>query len=273
VIYQSGGDEYKAHLVSTRDGISYQLVTTLAISGRPNETTLRFTAEGEMIAWVRRERESQYGFIGTSRAPYKEWSWKEQNTRLGGPNFVVLPNGKMIGVTRGQLPGRKTNTYVAWLQRDGAMMPIVTLPSGGDTSYAGLALRGERLLVSYYASHEGKSAMRLLRRFIKLASREPVPEEAVAKFEQLTLSRLHAGASLADALLSGYKAFLCSDLFLYLREPARNNPFAIANRLSHFLTDTRPDAALLARQGKLRNATVLRRATEGLLASDGFSLC
>jgi hypothetical protein len=161
VIYQSGEEEFKAHLVSTRDGLNYQLVTTFAISGRPNETTLRFNADGEMIVWVRRERESQNGFIGTSRAPYKDWTWKEQNVRLGGPNFVVLPNGKMIGATRGHLPDRKANTYVAWLSRDGAVTPLVTLPSGGDTSYAGLVLRGDRLLVSYYASHEGKSAIYL----------------------------------------------------------------------------------------------------------------
>ena len=161
VIYQSGGDEFKAQLVSTRDGLNYQLVTTFDITGRPNETTLRFTAEGEMIAWVRRERDSQNGFIGTSRAPYKDWTWKEQNVRVGGPTFAVLPNGKLVGVSRGYLPDRKANTFVAWLSRDGAVKPIVTLPSSGDTSYAGMVLRDNQLLVSYYASHEGKSAIYL----------------------------------------------------------------------------------------------------------------
>lgn len=161
VIYQSSGEEFTAQLVSTRDGVQYKFMTTFAITGRPNETTLRFNADGEMIAWVRRERESQNGFIGTSRAPYNDWSWKEQNVRLGGPNFVVLPNSKMIGVTRGHLPERKTNTYAAWLMSDGAITPIVTLPSGGDTSYAGMVVWGDQLLVSYYSSHEGKSAIYL----------------------------------------------------------------------------------------------------------------
>ena len=161
VIYQSGGEEFKAQLVSTRDGINYHLVTTFAITGRPNETTLRVLPDGEMIAWVRRERESQNGFLGTSRPPYQEWLWKEQPVRLGGPNFLVLPNGKMIGVTRGHLADRKANTYLAWLSKDGAMTPVVTLPSGGDTSYAGMVLRGDKLLVSYYSSHEGKTAIYL----------------------------------------------------------------------------------------------------------------
>lgn len=161
VLYQSGGDEFQAHLVSTRDGIKYQLVTTFEIAGRPNETTLRFLPTGEMVAWVRRERGTQNGFIGSSLPPYKDWTWKEQTMRLGGPNFVVLPNGKMLGTTRVHLADGKTRTAVVWLTRDGVINPILTLPSAGDNSYAGMVVRGDKLLISYYASHEGKTAIYL----------------------------------------------------------------------------------------------------------------
>lgn len=161
VVYQSGSDEFKAHLVATRDGVHYQFVTTFAVTGRPNETTLRVTPEGEMIAWVRREGASRNGFIGTSRAPYQEWSWQEQQARLGGPNFVVLQHGKLLGATRGYLSERATNTYVTWLMRDGSMQEIVALPSGGDTSYPGMVIKGDRLLLSYYSSHEGKTSIYL----------------------------------------------------------------------------------------------------------------
>jgi hypothetical protein len=161
VMYQSGGEEFKAQLVLTRDGLHYQHVTTFDITGRPNETTLRFTPAGEMIAWVRRERGSQNGFIGTSRAPYKQWTWREQNKRLGGPEFVVLPNGKLLGVTRQHLEERKTRTALVELTREGGMTLLLALSSGGDNSYAGMVMRGDRLLVSYYASHEGKTAIYL----------------------------------------------------------------------------------------------------------------
>jgi len=164
VLYQfdeESSGEYKAHLVRTTDGVNYQLISTFDIPGRPNETTLRFLPDGEMVAWVRRERGNQAGWIGFSRAPYREWSWKEQSARLGGPNFIVLPGGQLIGVTRGHLADRKTSTYVAQLGRDGQIDPLVTLPSGDDTSYAGLVRRGDRLLVSYYSGHEGKSAIYL----------------------------------------------------------------------------------------------------------------
>jgi hypothetical protein len=44
---------------------------------------------------------------------------------------------------------------------DGGYDPVVTLPSGGDTSYPGLAYHAGLLWVSYYSSHEGKAAIYL----------------------------------------------------------------------------------------------------------------
>ena len=45
--------------------------------------------------------------------------------------------------------------------------PVLTLPSGGDTSYAGMVWHDGLLWVSYYSSHEGKTAIYLAR--VKLA--------------------------------------------------------------------------------------------------------
>lgn len=116
-------------------------------------------------------------------------------------------------------------------------------------------------------------ASRLLRRFVNLAAREPVPVDAVRNFEQLILARLDAGVPFVEAMLAGYKAFLCSGHFLYLREPERaDDHFAIAARLAHFLTNTRPDARLtgLARDQRLREAATLRSETTRLIADAGF---
>ena len=102
-----------------------------------------------------------------------------------------------------------------------------------------------------------EDSRRLLRRFVEIAAREPVPEEALLRFEQLILKRLEQGSPFPEAMLAGYKAFLCSSHFLYLREPSdpatgNLDQYAIASRLSHFLTNTRPDPALmeLAARGK-----------------------
>ena len=154
-----------------------------------------------------------------------------------------------------------------WLEMEGPLAPAAWPPTSHRVLFDDLG-------VEVKSQHPTADAKRLLRHFIKLAEREPVPEDAMQGFEKLVLTRLERSASLVEALLAGYQAFLCSDLFLYLREPLRaDDHFAIAQRLSHFLTDSRPDAALLAlaSQKKLRNATVLRRETERLLASDAFT--
>ncbi len=172
----------------------------------------------------------------------------------GSYRFPPFPEGGQPGIA------------FHWMEVEGPLPPEAWPPASHQVLF-------DNLGVEVKSANPTEDAKRLLRRFINLAARQPVPEEAVAKFEHLTLSRLNSGVSLAEALLAGYKAFLCSDLFLYLREPLRaDDHFAIANRLSHFLTDTRPDAALteLAQQGKLRNAAVLRRETDRLIAGDGF---
>ncbi|MDA1229518.1 MAG: DUF1592 domain-containing protein, partial [Planctomycetota bacterium] len=116
-------------------------------------------------------------------------------------------------------------------------------------------------------------AKRLLRRFVGLVAREPVPDEALQNFEQLVVHRLESGAPMGEALLAGYKAFLCSGHFLFLQEPkGRDDDFAVASRLSHFLSNTRPDQQLMERASnqQLRDASVLRLETDRLIQDHGF---
>ncbi len=113
----------------------------------------------------------------------------------------------------------------------------------------------------------------MLRHFISQAAREPVNEETIRQYDRLIQSRLDRKEPLNDALLAAYKAFLCSGHFLYLREPTRaDDHFAVADRLSHFLTNSRPDARLrgLAQEGKLGDGQTLRKETERLLEDVHF---
>ena len=123
-----------------------------------------------------------------------------------------------------------------------------------------------------------EDARRLIRRFITLAARDPIPDEVVQTYERLVLDQLEQGRPFPEALLAGCKAFLCSVHFLYLRDPSdpsagEMDHYAIASRLSHFLTNSRPDATLmkLARVGALRDAETLRRETDRLIESPGFN--
>jgi hypothetical protein len=82
------------------DGRTYRLLTHLDVPGRPNETTRRFLPGDEMMALVRREAGSQFGWVGTSKPPYRAWAWHETNYRLGGPNFLRLPDGSRWATSR-----------------------------------------------------------------------------------------------------------------------------------------------------------------------------
>ena len=82
--------EWDLHLFRTSDGLKWDFVTKLPVEGKPNETTLRFKPNGDMVAMVRREAGGAMGFIGESAPPYTQWKWKESNYRLGGPNFIKV---------------------------------------------------------------------------------------------------------------------------------------------------------------------------------------
>lgn len=118
-------------------------------------------------------------------------------------------------------------------------------------------------------------AERLYRRFAARAALRPMGEEAHQPFLKLIQAKMTAGAPFADAMLAGYQALLCSSHCLYLTEPrkdALDAQFAIANRLSHFLWNSRPDDELaqLAQQGRLHDKAVLKAQTERLIADPRF---
>ena len=179
----------------------------------------------------------------------------------GGPptyRYPPFPEGGQPGVA------------FQWLEVEGPLPPESWPPPSHHVLFDDFG-------IEVSSENPTEDARSLLRRFVDLAAREPVPAEALVRFEQLIQRRLEQGSPFPEAMLAGYKAFLCSSHFLYLREPSdpatgNLDQYAIASRLSHFLTNTCPDAALmeLAAAGKFRNANTLRRETDRLISSPDF---
>ena len=164
VTYKAASDTSGAStvmLVSSTDGTTFDPIATLAVPDTPNETTLRFMPDGEMLALVRREAGNRLAWFGRSRPPYTTWTWRETTQQIGGPNFIRLSDGALWAAGR-SYPG-DPKTVIARLTLDGGYEPALTLPSGGDTSYAGMVWHENVLWVSYYASHDGKTAIYLAR--------------------------------------------------------------------------------------------------------------
>lgn len=173
--------------------------------------------------------------------------------------------------------GGQPGVAIQWLEVTGPLSSADWPPASHRVLFDDLPIRASSavggLPVEVLTSQPREEARRLLRRFIDIASRQPVSEIAVKRFEQLVFARLKQGAPFAEAVLTGYKAFLCSGHVLFLPEPlSTDNHFAIASRLSHFLTNSRPDAQLqeLAARQQLRSAPILEQQTQRLIASQEF---
>lgn len=153
-------------LFKTEDGRTYDTVKIEEVSNHPSEATIRFLPDDTMIALLRRQGK---GWIGQSAPPYTEWHWHEILCRLGGPNFITLPDQSLWASSRlivGKGETAKTFTATGPMTQK-FYHPSLLLPSGGDTGYPGMVLFNNTLLISYYSSHEGKSNIYLASIYIR----------------------------------------------------------------------------------------------------------
>jgi hypothetical protein len=172
-VYYSAANGEALRLVESTDGIHYKTVSNFKITNRPNEATARFLANDDCVILVRREGEpkgvgNRNAWIGTAHPPYTDWSWHDSGMSVGGPDFIVLPNGKMIA------SGRKSadkpadvRTFVGWMT-DRSVTPDVTLPSSGDCSYPGMVWHDNTLWLTYYSSHEDHTSIYLAKVAVNL---------------------------------------------------------------------------------------------------------
>jgi hypothetical protein len=147
------------HLCRSADGYEYSDVAELRVRGKPNETTVRLLPNGTMAALVRREAGNHKAWIGTSAEPYVDWSWVESKEYLGGPNFIVLPNGELWAAGRVSARGKARTALLRMTET--SLVRDLELPSGGDCSYPGMVYHDGHLWLSYYSSHGGKTSIYL----------------------------------------------------------------------------------------------------------------
>ena len=152
----NGRDPRRVMLYSTHDGTRWDWLTEFRdIPAWPNEATIRFLDDDEMVILLRRNKTA---WIGTSRPPHTQWNWTNTGLQIGGPNFIRLPDGSMWAA--GRRYGKMATTVLARMTRD-RFQVVLTLPSGGDCSYPGMVWHDGLLWMSYYSSHEAKTSIYL----------------------------------------------------------------------------------------------------------------
>lgn len=154
-------NERTCHLYSSRDSRQFdKLVPDLFKQGYPNETSLIFDVDDTGWCLLRRDNEPSSAQLGMAKPPYTNWRWQDLGVFFGGPHMLRLPDGRIVAA--GRLSDGQVRTALCWLDTDRSTLEeFLTLPSGGDTSYAGLVWHDDLLWVSYYSSHEEKTSIYL----------------------------------------------------------------------------------------------------------------
>lgn len=153
-----GTDPRRGFLYKTMDALDWEWITEFRLphdTWTVSETTLRIMPDEEMIALIRPD------WIGHSKPPYVDWSFTGIEARMGGPNFIRVPNGTLWACARGRhedVPG----TVLARMTPT-SYETVARLPSGGDCSYAGMVWHDDMMWISYYSTHEGSTGIYLAR--------------------------------------------------------------------------------------------------------------
>jgi len=164
----------KSILLSSTDGINWEIISTIYEGGRNDETEIIFLPDGSLMATARLEYGSDDDLFGnpqgatlisSSDPPYSNWTELLQSkfARLDGP-YLFLYNQRVYAVGRYQPdPGRRgplndqgsglaiKRTALYEVRTDG-LAYLTELPSSGDTAYVGLVIVGDEAYASYYTS-------------------------------------------------------------------------------------------------------------------------
>ncbi len=168
-----------------------------------------------------------------------------------------------------------------WLEIEGPLDSEQWPPDSHQVLFSDLPIKHSESgsLIELVSEDLESDARYLLSSFIEQAQRQPLTDAEFLPFLDLINSELKAGQPLAEALITGYSAFLSSSHFIYLIDPTSltkpaglSYQSALAQQLSHFLNNSRPPLSLqrLALNKKLLKSGNLRTETEKLINAASF---
>lgn len=143
----------------SEDGVKWDRVAEFTA---PNGSEAALAFDGDsLLCLLRRDGKPGSALLGTAKPPYTDWTWKDLGVYFGGPQLIKGPDASWWACGRLVQPGGPKTVVCRLDAVAGKLIPAVTLPSGGDTSYAGMVWHDGKLWISYYSSHEGKTSIYL----------------------------------------------------------------------------------------------------------------
>lgn len=150
------------HLLRSTDLLDWEFVTIMRAGYDCGEPVLYRPEDKTLQCVLRAVEPDHHSWLGRSVAPYTEWEWSDLGVMIHAP-VVIEVKGRWIVAGRSQEGDLPPGTVEAtgghhlsvWEIVGEKAQHLLTVPSGGDCSYAGLAHGPEgEVLMSYYSQHE-----------------------------------------------------------------------------------------------------------------------
>jgi len=146
-------ETHRVDLLRSDDGFEWEKACTVGDLHTPNESDLWIDEDGVMRVFIRRETGPKTALLAIAEPPYTEWDVTDLGVVVQGP--IALPTDAGIWVAGRSYDDDGSKTML-WSLEGKELRHLLTLPSGGDTSYPGMVRDGDTLWMSYYSEHESQ---------------------------------------------------------------------------------------------------------------------
>jgi hypothetical protein len=156
------GSAQTIRIMSSKDGEVFESRATKTFSGfMPHEGELLF--EGDMAYYLVTGPAGLVpgGRLGTAKAPYEKWEWKELDQQVRHVKFLRLPDKRVIAAV-GLHDDRKVRTSLCEFHpATGKFIELLELPAGKQAVATGLAWHDGHLWTAYPVTEKDRLQVHL----------------------------------------------------------------------------------------------------------------
>ncbi len=153
----------EVRLLRSEDGLNWDLVSTVTNKRNSGESDMEFNPDGSMWIVLRTGEAPGHSWIHRSDPSRTTWTDVDTGQLIHSP-VIANWNGRFFVSGRGRAEGKGYVTKI-WELVDDKAVELITLPSGGDTSYPGLLVdpasleedQPPALFVTWYSQHDKES--------------------------------------------------------------------------------------------------------------------
>ena len=151
----------EGRLLVSDDGLEWSLVSVVTRDRMPTESDIWFDGTGAIHLIMRMQDKVNEAFVWRSDPPFEQWDGHSVGAVIHSPALARWGD-RFFVAGRGVQDGKWVTRL--WELVDGQAHELLTLPSGGDTSYPGLLVdpatanaEAPTLFISWYSQHERES--------------------------------------------------------------------------------------------------------------------